>query len=85
MVFIKEESNMEDRINEFFGTDFDPGQPRSGQAATEDEDCHGAGVHCVPARADQSKDEKWRINHRRVKMPVRRLIEAQAVLLPPPV
>jgi hypothetical protein len=27
---------MEDRIKEFFETDFDPGRPGSGQAATEE-------------------------------------------------
>src|SRR3954466_12226323 len=31
---IHQRGAMEDRINEFFETDFDPSQPRSGQAAT---------------------------------------------------
>jgi hypothetical protein len=50
---------MEDRINEFFEIDFDPGQSRSDQAATE-ERIGAALEHRVPARADQSKDKKWR-------------------------
>ena len=49
---------MEDRINEFFEIDFDPGQSRSDQAATE-ERIGAALEHRVPARADQSKDKKW--------------------------
>ena len=50
---------MEGRINEYFEIDFDPGQPRSDQAATVQR-IAARWRHRVPARGDQSKDKKWR-------------------------